>query len=152
LATAPKKEFYYLLEHQLVKRGIVLSNETVHENPIGLTITHAVLYIKGLRVAVIDSASLWTVFFYSQGSISSLKLDASLANMLPGALAHARASYSIVDPSHIYVRIDDPQIQASGTVDLDASIVHIVFTKQPPKTLMQYLKQTKEGWIYEKHF
>ncbi len=152
LATAPKKEFYYLFEKQLAKRGVIFSDETVREHPIGLILSHPVLYVKGVRVASIDTVSLWTVFLYTRASIASLTLDASLADMLPGALAHARASYSVLDPTRIQLRIDDPQLQGSGAIDFKTHTMRIVLPKEPPKSLRPFLKQTKEGWIYEKHF
>ena len=152
-AFAPKKELYYLLEHRLAGQGIVLSGEALSATPVGLSIEHATLYAKGVRVATIEHISLWSLLLYTRGSAEHIRLDASLARMLPSAVQQVSVTHSVIQPMQIALRIDDPKLAATGTIDLSTRTIRLVFAKAPSaEMLTRKMKQTKEGWVYEQRF
>ena len=152
-AFAPKKELYYLLEQRLARQDIVLSGEALSETPVGLSIDHATLYTKGVRIAAIEHISLWSLLLYTHGSVEQVRLDASLARMLPPSVRKATATHSVLAPTTIALRIDDPKLAATGTIDLRTRTLRLVFAKAPAaEMLTRKMKQTKKGWVYEQRF
>jgi len=152
-AFAPKKELYYLLEKRLADRGVVLAGEELRETPVGLTVSHAVLYVKGVQVAAIEKASVWSLLLYSRGAVTRITLDPSLKRMLPEAIQQVAVTHSVLHPSILYLHIDDPQMTASGTIDLRTRALRLSFAKAPASELLRRrLKKNGEGWVYEQRF
>jgi len=152
-AFAPRKELYYLLERYLNRQSVVLSGEALRQTPVGLSVDHATLYVKGVRVAEIGHISLWSLLLYTRGDVENIRLDASLARMLPSAVRRATATHSVLQPMTIVLRIDDPNLAASGTIDLRTRTIRLVFANAPSSEMLtRTMKQTKEGWVYEQRF
>jgi hypothetical protein len=151
-AFAPKKELYYWVEKQMAAQGIVLANERIGTTPIGLSIDHADLYAKGVKVATIDHASLWSLLLYTRGGAQRITLDPTLAKMLPGGVKSITATHSIARPTVIALSIDDPRLSAVGSIDLRTRTLTLTFAKAPAEGLKRYIHKTKGGWVYEQRF
>jgi hypothetical protein len=151
-AFAPKKELYYLAEKILAKQGIVFSGEALSATPIGLSIDHADLYAKGIKIATVQHASLWSLLLYTHGGSQQITLDPVLAKLLPSKLGRISATHSVIQPTTIRLVIDDPHLGATGAIDLRTRTVRLLFSKAPDPKLKRYIHKTKEGWVYEQRF
>ncbi len=152
-AFAPKKELYYLLEERLADRGVVLAGEQLRETPVGLSVLHAEVYVKGVKVAAIEKMSVWSLLLYGQGAATRITLDPSFRQMLPEAVRHLTVTHSVLHPAILYLDIEDPQMTASGTVDLRTRAVRLTFAKAPSSELLRRrVKKSGEGWVYEQRF
>jgi hypothetical protein len=153
LVFAPKKELFYLLQRRLAQQGITVSGGTIHENPLGLSIEHPSVYFKGIKVADIQSITLWSLLVYSRGSIDGITFDPSLRSFLPAGVQRVSAVHSLLKPTHIRLSLRDPKQQGDGDIDISKRILRFVFTKLPSDTpLKEYLKSNKGGWDYEQRF
>ncbi|HHB94453.1 MAG TPA: hypothetical protein ENK88_04840, partial [Campylobacterales bacterium] len=63
---APKQQIYYLLEKELAKNDIVISNEKFSDNLLGLSISDADIYVKGIKMAHIKSVDLDIFLLYNK--------------------------------------------------------------------------------------
>jgi len=150
---APKKELLFLLEKRLAEQGIVLADGTLYEHPFGLTIEHPVLFFKGVRVASVDTVSVWSVLFYTRGRIDSLTIDPSLQTYFPEKIDAVSLVHTVVNPLKISVALTGSSLAAEGEIDLRKHAVRMMFPKLTNKNVLKrYLKQTKGGWIYEQQF
>ncbi len=153
LAFSPKKELLFLLEKRLATQGIVLADGYVETHPFGLSIDHPSLYVKGIKVATLRHLSLWSVLFYTKGSVEGITVDPSLTSYLPAHIAHATLVHSIIDPLRASLRVDDPAVQGTGAIQLKKRTLSLRFTKLPKGiSTTRYLKHTKGGWIYAQRF
>ena len=150
---SPKKELLYLLEKQLAKQGVVLSDGTIREHPFGLTIEHPSLYFKGIKVATADTISFWSVLAYTQGTIDTVAFDPSLHSYLPEKIEKVLLVHNVLDPNTAVLSIIDSAFTGEGSVEIMARKVHMLFpTLSDKSALTRYLKHTKGGWTYEQRF
>ncbi|MCK4441669.1 MAG: hypothetical protein KAU90_06660, partial [Sulfurovaceae bacterium] len=78
---APKQHIYYLLEKELAKNDIVISHEKFSDNLLGLSITDADIYVKGIKMAHIKSFNLDIFFLYNKLTIDSISTDKGIQNI-----------------------------------------------------------------------
>ena len=153
LVFSPKKELLFLLEKRLAAQGIVLADGHVETHPFGLTIDHPSLYVKGIKVATLRHLSLWSVLFYTKGSIEGIAFDPSLKSYLPARIAHVTVVHSVIDPLHAQLHVEDPTVQGKGSIYLKKRTLSLRFTKLPKGiSTTRYLKHTKGGWVYAQQF
>ena len=153
LAFSPKKELLFLLEKQWATRGIVLADGDVKTHPFGLSVDHLSLYVKGIKVATIRHLSLWSVLFYTKGSIEGVTFDSSLTSYLPSHIAHVTLVHSVIDPLRAKLRVEDPAMQGEGSFRMKKRTLSLRFTKLPKGiSTTRYLKHTKGGWVYAQQF
>jgi hypothetical protein len=148
---APKQELYYLLEKQLKEQDIIISNEEVKDTWIGLKITHADIYVKGINVAKVAELKLNIFFLYNTLVVNDIKIDSSLHNVAPKVINNIQATYSVMDPSHVQIK----GIGSFGTLDGYFTILtqhtKILFpVAKDIRTFKKFLKKDEKGvWKYE---
>jgi len=153
LVFSPKKELLFLLEKRLATQSIVLADGQVKTHPFGLTIDHPSVYVKGIKIATLRHLSLWSVLFYTQGSIEGITFDPSLKSYLPASIAHATLVHSVVDPLQVQLSVEAPTVQGKGSIHLKKRTLSFRFTKLPKGiSTTRYLKHTKGGWVYAQQF
>ena len=54
----PKQNLYYLAEKELKKYDIVICNEQFNSKPFGFKLNDALLYVKGVNIAKLDSVNI----------------------------------------------------------------------------------------------
>jgi len=153
LLFAPKKELYYLLEQRLKPQGIVIADEAVHETPIGLTLEHPVLYVKGVRVATARELSLWSLLLYGRGVADHVRFDPAFERYAPASVARGTLTFSILHPIRISIALNDPAFEAAGEVNLKERTLSLRLSRLPGNSpLKPYLKHGKGGWVYETNY
>ncbi len=95
---APKKSLYYLLESELQKNGIVLSNENLSTNPFGLSIQNSSFYIENTHVGNIESISITMLLLYNAVTISNFNPTESVKKMVPISISEIDVKYAIWNP------------------------------------------------------
>ena len=148
---APKQELYYLLEKELKKSDIVISNETITDTWFGLKLSNADIYVKGIKMANTAKLQFNFFFFYNTLMIEDIKIDESLHNMAPKAINSLSASYSIVDPIKINLKGEGSFGIMNGAVTLLDRKINILFpVPKEINTFKKFLKKDKtKGWYYE---
>ncbi|MDM5272618.1 hypothetical protein PGH07_10590 [Sulfurovum sp. zt1-1] len=149
----PKQEMYYLLEQELAKNDIKISSEKISESWFTLSIKEPSIYVKGIKVATIKEIHLFTLLFYTRGSLEGLLLDRSLERFAPKEIDQAVVTYSVVNPLNVVVGASGVFGEADGTVNLMQKHVKMKFSQsQNLGMLRSKLKKDGEGWLYETSF
>ncbi len=151
---APKQELYYLLEKELKKSDIIISNETVKDTWFGLNIKNADIYAKGVKMANISDAQLNIFFFYNTLNIENINMNESLHNMAPKAIDELKIKYSVIDILNVHIDALGSFGTAAGAVVLKDRKVHVDFpVAKDIQTIKKFLKKDKTGgWYYETNY
>ena len=85
LVFIPKENIYFLIEKELNKYDIVLSDELFKSTLIGFSLKNANLYVKGVKITKLDSVNISLlgahVFSKEVGSLYT-KLDVDAKNLV----------------------------------------------------------------------
>jgi len=151
---SPKQEIYYLLEQELKKNDIIISNETLIDRWFGVVIQNADIYVKGAKMAEVEELELNLFFLYNTLTIKEIKIDEAIHNIAPKNIQEAKIKYSIIDPLNITIDIAGSFGVATGAVELLKKEVKILFpVVKEIKSFKKFLKKDKiEGWKYETNY
>ncbi len=150
---APKHELYYLLEKELKKQGVVISNETIENNWFGVTLTNANISVKGIQFATVKELNLNLFFLYNTLTVKSINIDESLQNMAPKTIDRLNIVYSIMNPLAVQIDSNGSFGIANGTVDPIERHVKILFpVAKDINTFKKFLKKDASGWYYETNY
>ena len=103
LILLPKASFYNLLEEELSKQNIVISNESRDEKLFNLKISDAKVYYKGIEGANIQSIDFLSVLVYSKIEVDNIKLLQSLSSFFPPYIEKIIFKHSLVDYKNITI-------------------------------------------------
>ena len=150
---APKQQIYYLLEQELAKNDIVISNEKFTNKPFGLTITDADIYVKGIKMAQVKSVDLNIFFLYNRLTIDSVDIDKGIQNIVPKSINTISATFSIIKPYKINIEGVGSFGEVKGGVYLNMNKLFLRLPKTKDiSTIKKFLKKDTEGLYYEKFF
>ncbi|NOZ90629.1 MAG: hypothetical protein GXO60_05005 [Epsilonproteobacteria bacterium] len=150
---APKQQIYYLLEKELAKNDIVISNEKFEDNLFGFSIKDADIYIKDIKMAQVKSLDLDIFFLYNKLEIKSVKTDKGIQNMVPKYIDKITAVFSIIHPYKIDIKGNGSFGEVEGGVYLNMNKIFIRVSKSKDiSAFRKFLKKDKEGLYYEKYF
>jgi hypothetical protein len=153
LLFAPKEELYYLLESELEKNDIVISNEKFSNTLFGLTITDADIYIKGINMAKIKSLNLNLFLLYNNLTIESIETDRGIHNIVPKSIDSITATFSILKPYKIAVEsIGSFGSTVGGYYINQNKLFFRLKEKKNISSFKKFLKKDIEGLYYEKFF
>lgn len=150
---SPKEELYYLLEKNLEKNGIIISNEKFTDTLFGLSITDADLYIQGINMAKIKELKLNIFFLHNQLSIEQVATDKGIHKMAPKEIENLTATWSLLSPHKIAITGNG----SFGSIDGGYYFAQkkIIIRPKEAKNInkfRKFLKKDTKGFYYEKLF
>jgi hypothetical protein len=148
---SPKQELYYLLEKELKKNGIIISNETIHDRWYGFIIENADIYLKGAKMAQVSKLELNIFFLYNTLTIQGVETNDAIHNVAPKSIQESLIKYSILDPLKVTLDAKGSFGVAKGEAELLKREVTVLFpVVKDIKVFRKFLKKDKEeGWKYE---
>ncbi|MBD3792584.1 MAG: hypothetical protein IE889_00260 [Campylobacterales bacterium] len=147
---APKEEIYYLLEQELNKQDIIISNEQFTDRWYGLEINHADIYVKGINMAQVGSLRLNLFFLYNSLTVDSILTDKGIHNVAPESIDTLSATYSVINPMNVVINTAGSFGAAEGSVNLAERHLMIRLTDAKEITAFRkFLKKDTEGFYYE---
>jgi hypothetical protein len=148
---APKEELYYLLEKELKREGIIISNERLQDRWFGFVIEDADIYVKGAKMAEVSKLELNIFFLYNTLVVKEIKTDSAIHNIAPKNIEESLIKYSILNPLKITIDTKGSFGVATGAVKLlEREIKILLPIVKDIKTFRKFLKKDKtEGWKYE---
>jgi hypothetical protein len=151
---APKEQIYYLIEKNLEKEKIIISNENFKETPFGFTIDNADIYFEGIKMAHIKSLSLNIFLLYNQLKLESVEIDKGFQNIAPKSIDTLSAVFSIIKPYKIAIDGVGSFGEVKGGVYLNMNKLFLRFPKTDKdiRVFRKFLKKDKKGLYYEKFF
>lgn len=150
---SPKEEIYYLLEKELEKEDIIISNEKFTDTLFGLTILDADIFVKGINMAKVKSLELNIFFLYNQLSIESIETNKGIHDFAPKSIDNLTASFSILKPYKIAVDAVGSFGSTSGGYYIGKNKIFFRLNeKKNISSFRKFLNKDEEGLFYEKFF
>jgi len=150
---APKRELYYLLEQQLQKEGIVLSQERIHETAFGLELEGAVISVQGIELGKVKRIRVWTLLLFSQVEMERFESSPGMRKIADIELARARVWHAVWHPMSLKLEAEGSIGKVRGEIDLQKRKLRLHWQKVGEiSALKPYLKKEKKGWVYERSF
>lgn len=149
----PKQEIYYFLEQELAKKDIKISSEKISEGWFTFSVKEPSVYVRGIKVATVKELHIFTLLFYTRGSLEGLLLDSSLERFAPGEIDQVLLTHSAVNPFNVTVSGNGAFGEAEGSVNLKEDHLSLKFSENKNLGMLRSkLKKDGERWIYETSF
>jgi len=156
LVFIPKENLFYLLEKELAKEELYISNERLKEELFTLKIQNASLSYKGIAFADVQEIESVFLFFYNEVSFKDMKLSSLLANYWPQKVQTGKISYSVLNPLDLQAVAKGDFGEIHAKYSLQKRVLKVFLT--PSKLMLQkyrnslrYFKKLKTGeYSYEK--
>ncbi len=146
----PKTSIYYLLEKNLKKFDVVISDEQLKESLLSLNITNAHISTKGIDSAIISKSDITLLLFYNKLSFRDIKLSSIVETYLPSKIASLEIDYSLLHPLTLEINAEGDFGEARGSLhllDRDVSLIlkpsKKMFTSY--KKSLRFFKKDKDG-------
>ena len=157
LILLPKVSMYNLLEQELSKQNIIISDEKRDEKLLSLNVSDAKVYYQGIEGANINSITFFSFLLYSKIEISDVKLLQSLSSFFPPYIKNIVLKHSVLDFKNISIYSLGDFGLLNGNIDLISRtlILKLEASSKMKKQYSRVLKQMKleEGkYIYEYRF
>lgn len=153
----PKESMYYLVEQNLLKNKIVISNELVNENLFGLDISNGQIYYENINIASVDKIEIQSFLFYSQIKVSDIKLMDSFETMAPSPINKIEIKYSVLKFDKISINSTGLFGELKGFVDIVNRVVSLELTasnkmKDSYSKILKNMKLKEGKYYYEYKF
>jgi len=152
----PKENLYFLLEQELAKKEIFISNEEIKEKAFGLELQNATISYEGIEAAQLKSLDINLFLLYNSLDLQEIELSSLIANYWPQKIQECHLSYSILSP----LQIEGVAQGVFGTIEAHYMIKEATLTVilHPSKIMLKkyrstlrYFKKLKNGeYSYEK--
>lgn len=153
----PKESFYNLLEKELEKNLIIVSNETKDEKLFSFSILNGEIIYEGINVGTINEASFTTYLFYSELKLNSIVLLDSLSSFVPTPIEEIVFSHSILDFNKIKIKANGAFGELNGDINIFSRIIKVELNasnkmKTSYSKLLKDMKFENGRYIYEYKF
>ena len=136
----PKINFYYLVEKELKKQNIVLSDENIIENSFSLNIKDADIFVESIKSATIKELDISTLLLYNSIHLRDIKLSGMAESFVPIDIKTIGATHSIFNPLTLDIVLNG----AFGDAKANFSMLDKKFylTLKPSKLMLRKYKKT----------
>ncbi len=153
----PKESFYNLLEKELEKKQILISNETRKENLFDFQVSNADIFYQGINIARFDNLDFSSYFFYTKIALSNTHFLDSLTSFAPSPIEKVVIEYSILNINKIKINSVGLFGSLKADIDIFAKSIKIeLIASNEMKTsyskLLKNMNYENERYIYEYKF
>ena len=154
----PKENIYFVLENELKKYNVIISNENITDNGFTLSLSDAEVFFKSIKSADIKEIDIKMFGVYNSLSMYDIKLSETASSFLPLNIQKVTITHSIFNPLNIniYELGDDGELE--GNFNLVEMALHIIFEPselmlKKYKNSMREFKKSEDGsYSYDKTF
>lgn len=152
-----KESLYNLLEQQLEKNKIIISNEKRDENVFGLDILDGDIYYENINVANVKKISLETFLLYSELKIDNIKLLKSLESMAPSPIDELILKHSFLTFNKIDISAKGLFGELIGNIDILNRVIKLELIastnmKNSYSNILKNMKLIEGKYYYEYKF
>ena len=145
----PKTNFYYLVEKELKKQNVVLSDESIVEGGFSLNIKDADIYFESIKSANIKELDISTLLFYNSINVKDIKLSGIAQSFVPIDIKSIDVTYTILNPLEVTIVANGVFGDAKANFDIVDKKLHL--TLQPSKLMQQRYKKTLKYLVKNKN-
>ena len=145
---SPKQELYFLLEKELEKNDIIISNERFIDTWYGLEISDADIYIKGIKLANVESLKLHLFFLYNKLSVERIKTEVD-----PKSIDMITAVFNVIKPYKVTIKSNGSFGTVEGGIYLmEKKLILRLIEAKNIKAFKKFLQKDDRGEYYEKYY
>ena len=155
---SPKVSLYHLMEKELKKYDVVISDERVEDRGFSLDVNSLTLYAKGINSASVENINIKLLALYNSIDISNIRLSSIATTFIPVRINELHITYSIFNPLNITAEGSGGFGEAEGTFNILKRTLNLNVIPSP-KMLKQYknsmrkMKKNEDGsYSYDKSF
>lgn len=153
----PKESFYYLLEKELQKQQVIISNEDKNEKLCSLNIKNADVFYQGINIGVIEKTNFTTYLFYTKIDFDNVSFLDSFSSFAPNPIDNVSIEYSILNINKIKINAKGVFGELSGDLNIFAKELKIELKasdkmKNLYSKLLKNMKFDNERYLYEYKF
>ncbi|MBT5935859.1 hypothetical protein [Sulfurimonas sp.] len=158
VAFTPKESFYFLLEKNLKKFDVVVSNEILESNFFGLEIENLEISTKGVESATVEQANITLLLFYNSLKFTDVKLSSLVDAYVPSHIQTIEVTYTLFNPLVLYVNAEGKFGKAEVAFNildrvLNAHLYPSKIMLSKYKKTMKMMKKDENGeYVYAKTF
>ncbi|XPV67453.1 MAG: hypothetical protein ACNI25_09005 [Halarcobacter sp.] len=157
LVFLPKVELFNLLEKNLEKNSIIISNEIKKDKYISLQVKDSTIYFEKIKSAYIENIDIFTLLFYSKIEFKNILVAKEFQNFLPQKISNITIKHSIIDFKTAYIKASGDFGSLNGNVDiLNRKLVAILepssIMKSKYRNLLSQFKLKDGKYYYEQRF
>lgn len=154
----PKVTLFYLLEKELQKYDVVVSNEILIDNGFSLNVNDGSVFAKSIESAKIKEANIKIFGIYNSVNLNEIRLSNAAASFVPLYIDEFNVRYSIFNPLNVkaYAIGEFGEAEASFSI-LDMAL-HVdvepsaKMQKEYKNSMRQLSKSEDGGYSYDKTF
>ncbi len=158
VAFTPKDSFYFLLEKNLKKFDVVVSNEILENNFLSLGIENLEISTKGVESATVAEADITLLLFYNSLKFTNIKLSSLVDAYAPAHVDTIEVTYTLFNPLVLHANAQGKFGQAEVAFNILDRALNIRL--HPSKTMlskyektMKMMKKDENGeYVYAKTF
>lgn len=153
----PKESLYNLLEQELEKNRIIISNEKRDENIFGLDVLDGDVYYENINIANVNKISLKTFLVYSELKINDIKLLKSLESIAPSPIEELTLKYSVLTFNKIDIEAKGLFGELIGNIDVINRVITLELNastnmKNSYSKILKNMKLNEGKYYYEYKF
>lgn len=153
----PKESFYNLLEKELEKNQIIVSNEIKDDKAFSLIVSNADIFYQGINGAKIDEMRFETYLFYTNIRLKNINILESLSSFVPTPIDEVVISHSIFNFYKIEIESKGIFGELTGDINLFTKELKLELNasdkmKTSYSKLLKNMKLENERYFYEYKF
>jgi len=154
----PKISLYYFAEQELKVFDVVVNGESLKDNGFSLKVDNAVVNIKSIESAKIQTLDINIFGLLNSVNISNIELSSTAKAFIPLKIESVKINHNLFDPVHINAQVLGEFGEANVVVDILQRVVNITLSpsklmQSKYKSTLRNLKKSENGeFIYEKTF
>jgi hypothetical protein len=145
---APKQELYFLLEKELEKSDIIISNERFVDTWYGIEISDADIYVKGIKLAKASSLKLSVFLLYNRLTVENIETEVD-----PKSIDTLSMVFNIIKPYKIAIKSSGSfGVIEGGVYLMKKKLLLRVKERKNIKAFEKFLSKDEKGDYYEKYY
>lgn len=153
----PKESFYYLLEKELQKQQVIISNEDKNEKLFSFDIKNADVYYQGINIGVIEKTNFTTYLLYTKINFDNVSFLDSLSSFAPTPIDNISMEHSILNINRIKIDAKGVFGELTGDLNIFARELKIELRasdkmKNSYSKLLKNMRFDNERYLYEYKF
>lgn len=150
----PRESLYNVLEKELEKNQVVISNELKKDELFSFNINNGDIYYQGINGAKIKNATFATYLFYTNVSLKNISVLENLSSFIPTSINLVEIEYSIFNFNKIKVKGDGNFGEFNGEYNIFTKIFKIELMasdkmKSSYSSILKNMKLENGRYYYE---
>jgi len=153
----PKKNLYYLLETELLKHKVIISDETTEDMYAYLDIKSGTIYYDGIEAGLVGEIKVFPFLFANLVNINNASFSNELSNIIPQKIENLKIYYTLIDPLNINIDGNGDFGSIFGFINISSRELFLELTPSEVmhtkyRGILQKFKKVEERYVFSTKF